>query len=82
MEAVEDLSALIELIAVAVLFIGVGAFFAAPMLFAGWAEGRRDKFEEDIVCQSEIARRVAIAEAAIEARNRGEQFVPPDDYAR
>ena len=82
MEAVGDLSALIELITVAVLFIAVGAFFAAPMLFAGWAEGRRDKFEEDIVRQSEIARKVAIAEAAIEARNRGEQFVPPDDYAR
>ena len=73
---------MIELIVVAGLFIAVGGVLAAPMLFAGWADSRRDKFQQDLVLQSEIARKVAIAEAAIEARKRGEKFVPPDDYAR
>ena len=75
-------SALLELIAAVGAFIAVGAVCAAPMLFAGWADGRREKFEQDLIRQSEIARKVAIAEAAIEARKRGEKFVPPDDYAR
>ena len=82
MDRVGNLPALIELIVVAGLFIAVGAVLAAPMLFAGWADDRRDKFEQDLVRQSEIARKVTIAEAAIEARKRGEKFVPPDDYAR
>lgn len=30
----------------------------------------------------EIARKVAIADAAIEARRRGEDFTPPADYDR
>jgi hypothetical protein len=77
-----DASALLQLIAVVGLFIAVGAVCAAPMLFAGWADDRRYKFEQELIRQSEIARKVAIAEAAIEARKRGETFVPPDDYAR
>jgi hypothetical protein len=77
-----DASALLQLIAVVGLFIAVGAVCAAPMLFAGWADDRRYKFEQELIRQSEIARKVAIAEAAIEARKRGEKFVPPDDYAR
>jgi hypothetical protein len=77
-----DASALLQLIAVVGLFIAVGAVCAAPMLLAGWADDRRYKFEQELIRQSEIARKVAIAEAAIEARKRGETFVPPDDYAR
>ena len=77
-----DLSALIELVVVAGAFIAVGAVLAAPMLLRGWADDRRYKFEQDLIRQSEIDRKVAIAEAAIEARKRGEKFVPPDDYAR
>ena len=75
-------SALLELIATVGLFIAVGAVYAAPRLLVGWAEDRREKFEQDLIRQSEIARKVAIAEAAIEARKRGEKFVPPADYAR
>ena len=73
---------MLELIATVGLFIAVGAVCAAPRLFVGWVEDRRYKFEQEIIEQSEIARKVAIAEAAIEARKRGEKFVPPDDYAR
>jgi hypothetical protein len=75
-------SDLLELIAAVGAFIAVGAVFASPMLLAGWADDRRYKFEQELICQSEIERKVAIAEAAIEARKRGEKFVPPDDYAR
>ena len=75
-------SDLLELIASVGLFIAVGAVYAAPRLLVGWVEDRRYKFEQEIIEQSEIARKVAIAEAAIEARKRGEKFVPPDDYAR
>ena len=77
-----DLSALIQLIAFAAVFVAIGAVRAAPMMLSTWASDRRQKFEDDLVAQSEIARKVAIAEAAIEARKRGEKFVPPDDYAR
>ena len=79
MDALPDL---VQVIIYFAVFIAVGAVCAAPMLFAGWADGQRDKFEQDIIRQSEIARKVAIAEAAIDARKRGEKFVPPDDYAR
>ena len=75
-------SAFLELIAAVGAFIAVGAVLASPRLFAEWADDRRYKFEQDLIRQSEIARKVAIAEAAIEARKRGEKFVPPDDYAR
>jgi hypothetical protein len=73
---------LVQLIAALAVFIAVGAVCAAPTLLLYWAGDRRDKFEQDIIRQSEIQRKVAIAEAAIEARKRGETFVPPDDYAR
>lgn len=73
---------MLELIATVGLFIAVGAVCAGPRLLVGWVEERRYKFEQEIIEQSEIARKVAIAEAAIEARKRGEKFVPPDDYAR
>ena len=75
-------SAFLELIVSVGLFIAVGAVFAAPRLLVDWAEDRQYKFEQDLIRQSEIQRKVAIAEAAIEARKRGETFVPPDDYAR
>jgi hypothetical protein len=77
-----DASALLQLIAAIGVFIAVGAVCAAPRLLAGWADDQQYKFEQDLIRQSEIARKVAIAEAAIEARKRGEKFVPPDDYAR
>jgi hypothetical protein len=79
MDALPDF---VQVIIYFAVFIAVGAVCAAPMLFAGWADSQRDKFEQDLIRQSEIARKVAIAEAAIEARKRGEKFVPPDDYAR
>ena len=77
-----DLPALVQLIAAVGLYIAVGAVYASPVLLANWADDRRYKFEQEAIRQSEIARKVAIAEAAIEARKRGEIFVPPDDYAR
>ena len=77
-----DLPDLIQLIVAVGVFIAVGAVCASPMLLASWADDQQHKFEQDIIRQSEIARKVAIAEAAIEARKRGEKFVPPDDYAR
>ncbi len=75
-------SAFLELIAAVGAFIAVGAVLAAPRLLAELADDRRYKFEQDLIRQSEIERKVDIAEAAIEARKRGEKFVPPDDYAR
>ena len=75
-------SDLLELIVTVAMFIAVGAVCAAPRLLVGWVEDRRSKFEQDAIRQSEIQRKVAIAEAAIEARKRGETFVPPVDYAR
>ena len=77
-----DLPGLVQLIAAVGVFIAVGAVCASPMLLASWADSQRDKFELELIRQSEIARKVAIAEAAIEARKRGETFVPPEDYAR
>ena len=77
-----SLSGLIELIAVCGAFIAVALVYGAPMMFAQWAGDRRQKLEDDIVRQAEIARKVAIAEAAAEARRRGEPFVPPADYDR
>jgi hypothetical protein len=78
----DNLPDLVQLIVFFVMFAAIGAVHAAPQLLAGWAEGRREKVELDLIRQSEIVRKVAIAEAAIEARTRGEKFVPPDDYAR
>ena len=77
-----DLPNLIQLIAATAFLIAIGAVCAAPMILSGWATDRRQKFEDDLIAQSEIARKVAIAEAAIEARKRGETFVPPADYDR
>ena len=77
-----DLSSLIQLIAAPAVVIAIGAVCAAPMILSGWATDRRQKFENDLIAQSEIARKVAIAEAAIDARKRGETFVPPHDYDR
>ena len=72
----------IELILVLLFFGGGSILLAWPLLLAGWADGRRAKFERDLIVQAEIARKVAIAEAANEARKRGEKFVPPADYDR
>jgi hypothetical protein len=77
-----DLPTVVQLIAAVGIFIAVGAVCASPMLLASWADDQQYKFEQEVIRQSEIARKVAIAEAAIEARKRGEKFVPPDDYAR
>ena len=77
-----DLPSLIQLIAATAVFIAIGAVCAAPMILSNWASDRQQKFEDDLIAQAEIARKVAIAEAAIAARKRGERFVPPDDYDR
>jgi hypothetical protein len=73
---------LVEAIAFFGMFIAVGAVAAAPELLAGWASDRRDRFLKEAACQAEIERKLAIAEAAIAARRRGETYVPPSDYDR
>jgi hypothetical protein len=71
-----------QLIGGAAVLIVVLGVLAAPQLLAGIAAERRDKGERELLQQDEIARKVAIAEAAMEARKRGEAFVPPADYDR
>jgi hypothetical protein len=58
--------------------LAVIAFLNAPELFAD----RRCEAERDFVRQAELEREIAIAEAAMAARRRGETFVPPRDYDR
>ena len=78
----DDLIGLFQLLGFLAVFMAVGAVCAAPQLLAGMASEQMDKFEREARQQAEIARKVAIAEAAIEARKRGETFVPPADYDR
>ena len=73
---------LFEVIGVFAVMLAVGTVCALPQLLAGWAGERRDRYVKEVAQQNEIARKVAIAEAAIEARKRGETFVPPADYDR
>ena len=69
-----DASALLQLIAVVGLFIAVGAVCAAPMLLAGWADDRRYKFEQELIRQSEIARKVAIARSRDRSAQAGREI--------
>ena len=74
--------ALLQLLGAALILMAIGAVYLAPQILLDVASSRRRKFEQDAIQQSEIARKVAIAEAAIAARQRGETYVPPADYDR
>ena len=69
------------LAAIAVL-IGYVLVVNAPGILAGRLQAKHDDFEREMAQQAEIERKLAIAEAAIAARQRGETFVPPADYDR
>lgn len=63
--------------------VGVLAVFMAVLSAPSWlGSGKIEDFEKEAIRQAEIARKVAIAEAAAEARRRGVAFVPPEDYDR
>ena len=63
-------------------FFAVGAVVCAPQMLAEWFWSRGERAQKEARQQAEIMRKVAIAEAAAEARKRGEPFVPPADYDR
>lgn len=73
---------LVQLVLAVPLLLGVVAWLNAPQLIAGWAEGKREEAERRLVQQAELERKIAIAEASIAARERGETFIPPADYYR
>ena len=76
MQAASDL---LDLLAV----FGVLAVFMAVIAAPSWlASDKLEDFEQQAIRQAEIERKVAIAEAAAEARRRGQPFVPPADYDR
>ena len=65
--------------------VALAVFAVAALILAGQiSERMRNDYDalEDAELDSEIARKVAIADAAIEARRRGERFTPPADYDR
>jgi hypothetical protein len=49
---------------------------------AAWASTKCENSERAARQQSEIERKLAIAEAARASRARGETFIPPADYDR
>ena len=71
-------------IIVAFSLVMIGAFVAQcwPEILTGLFQARRDREEREKFQQAEIARKTAIADAAIAARARGEKFIPPADYDR
>ena len=75
-------SLFIQAIAVVAVLIGFVMFVNAPSILSGMIEAKRDQAELERHQQAEIARKLAIAEAANAARQRGETFVPPADYDR
>ena len=72
----------LQLMAVVGVMIGFMVFVCLPDILFSLARDRRDAQERDLVQEAELERKLAIAEAAIAARKRGEAFVPPADYDR
>ena len=73
---------LVQLLVAAPFLLAFMAIACAPELLAGWAHGKREEAQRRIAQQAELDRKLAIADAAIAARARGERFVPPADYDR
>ncbi|MEA3041157.1 MAG: hypothetical protein QOC65_646 [Sphingomonadales bacterium] len=73
---------LLQLLFVLAVFIAIGGIASAPYLFAGFIQGKNEEHQRRLLQEAELDRKVAIAEAAIAARARGETFVPPRDYDR
>ena len=72
----------LQALAAIAMLIGYVMVVNAPGILAGRLQAKRDDFERELAQQAEIERKLAIAEAAIAARQRGESFVPPADYDR
>jgi hypothetical protein len=73
------------LMTIAMLVFGLVILFVLqcwPQILASIFEGRQEQAEKQWLQQQELARKNAIADAAIAARARGEKFVPPADYDR
>ncbi|MEA3016603.1 MAG: hypothetical protein QOI38_1325 [Sphingomonadales bacterium] len=70
------------LVGAAALVVAVLSLFAAPYLLAGIVHDRNEEHQRRLLQEAELDRKLAIAEAAIAARARGESFVPPRDYDR
>ncbi|HEX8126283.1 MAG TPA: hypothetical protein VF548_11935 [Allosphingosinicella sp.] len=64
------------------ILVGATFFLCAPELVGNWIAVKRDDLRRERAQQSELDRKIAIAEAAAAARARGEAFVPPADYDR
>ena len=77
-----ELPVIVQLLLALPLLIGWVLIASAPQLLGSWAEAKRDDHERQMAQQAELERKLAIAEAAIAARARGEPFVPPADYDR
>lgn len=77
-----NLPDVLQLLVGAIVMIGFVLVVNAPQFLAEWAHDKQRQAERDAIQQGEIERKLAIAEAAIAARARGETFVPPADYAR
>jgi len=73
---------LLQLLFVFTLLIAIGAVLGAPYILAGYVHDKREEHQRRQLQQAELERKLAIAEAAIAARARGETFVPPRDYDR
>jgi hypothetical protein len=71
-----------QLLGVLGLVFVMGAVVSAPYWLAGFASSKRDEWERQLLQQAELDRKIAIAEAGMAARARGEAFVPPPDYGR
>jgi hypothetical protein len=73
---------LLQMLVAIPLLIGVILVLNAPYFLAGWAAEKRDEARRRLARETELERKLAIAEAANAARRRGEAFVPPADYDR
>jgi hypothetical protein len=77
-----DLPVFLQALAAIAVLIGYVLVVNAPGILASRFQANRDDFEREMAQQAEIERKLAIAEAAAAARQRGERFVPPADYDR
>ena len=77
-----SLSDFLSLLVAVPVVLAIVAIHAAPQLLAGWAAERRDEARRRAAQEAELDRKIAIGQAAIAARSRGESFTPPADYDR
>jgi hypothetical protein len=79
MHTLENLWTLFVLI---VAFLGFGVVACLPNWLGRLAGRSLGDAQESLIRQTEIERKVMIAEEARAARARGETYVPPADYDR